>query len=164
MNHDEQSSQDDSKYHDKKVLWDLLREHGLWLNQEKSLIWNRFAASLTAVSIIVAATAVILTTTNSNVAALLPEAMLVLGIAGAIFCILWLIQTCYGWSLQNKRLNMIQNIQMQLSINDEHNLVLYKCIPCKPTTWDWHKIITVLFIIEFLILFVLVTYFYCMLI
>src|SRR5437867_2840808 len=82
-------------------LWSLLREHAAWLNTEKQIIWRRFQASITAVSIYF--TGSILT----HGAGLGPLASLILSFLGLSLCVIWLFQTAYGWRLLDRRLQII---------------------------------------------------------
>ena len=127
-------------------LWSLLREHAAWVNQEKQIIWRRFAASLTAVSIILPAS--ILTFDRMPV-----SAELALAILGFFVCVLWLSQSICGWNFQDKRLEIIAEIQGQI---DPESLKKWPLAerPGTEQRADWIKWFSLSIIMLFMLSFV----------
>ncbi|MDO8722680.1 MAG: hypothetical protein Q7J31_10725 [Syntrophales bacterium] len=137
----------ESKEKEQNEKWKFLSSHIAWLNQEKQIIWGRFSASITAVSIYF---------TGSLLAyKVSPLGAFMFSVLGLIICIIWLLQTIYGWKLLDKRLDFVSEIQSEIS---ESSLKKWPLAfrPGIEQGMDWIKtqsvIIIVIFCLSFLVL------------
>jgi hypothetical protein len=133
---------------DTRGLWSLLREHAAWLNVEKQIMWRRFAASVTAVSIYLTGSILARKELGSS-------AGRQLSVLGVVLCVVWLFQTNYGWTLQNRRLTIISQIQEAIpeALAARWSLAF---IPGRPKGQrrDWVRIQATVVVVVFLIAFV----------
>lgn len=111
MNHSSTDAHKPSNYDQ----WRLLTEHVNCFNCEKQLIWNRFSASLTSISIFFAAISVFSTISNTSPFGKVAPCLIVgSSFIGVLLSAIWLCQTHKGWKLQNARMETIRKLQLEI--------------------------------------------------
>jgi hypothetical protein len=92
-------------------LWRmLLHEHAAWVNQEKQIIWRRFAAYVPAVTVYFTGSVIAYNNERFPICA-----VSIFSLLGLFICGMWFWQIIYGWSLLNKRLKYVGILQEKIS-------------------------------------------------